>query len=292
MTFPSSISVTQFTRVAALKNSVWEDAAKRLKMDAAESYTEWSDTDLFGTAANIIELEDIRDIPQFGTPANIIKVPVYGQRQTSSVGGQPDAPDLEFMINWVGNKWESHAAEVVGTANSPFTIPASPNNVLTINGVNVTLTAGARTAAQVSTTINSNATDTGVTASASGTKLKLVSNTVGASIIIAGSSGLLTALGMTAGTTNPTENFRSYVQDGRSRGFMVALLTSQARDQGVGGLVTNVNGMGVSSPENALLFFRGKVESFLITPARDDAATITLNLSTQSDFFGPFTQNS
>jgi len=52
-----------------------------------------------------VELPDIRDMPSFGTPSNLVKVPVYGQAQTQAIGAQSDAPDLEFVVNYVPSKW-------------------------------------------------------------------------------------------------------------------------------------------------------------------------------------------
>ena len=43
----------------------------------------------------------IRDFPSFGTPANIVNVPQYGQRVSSQISGQSDAPTLEFSLNYV-----------------------------------------------------------------------------------------------------------------------------------------------------------------------------------------------
>ena len=50
---------------------------------------------------------NIREFPSLGTPANIVNVPVYGQSISSQVGGQADAPTLEFTLNYVP---EVHAA--------------------------------------------------------------------------------------------------------------------------------------------------------------------------------------
>ena len=54
---------------------------------------------------NVVELPDIRDMPSFGTPANIVKVPSYGAAITQSIGAQPDAPDLEFTLNYDPQAW-------------------------------------------------------------------------------------------------------------------------------------------------------------------------------------------
>ena len=43
--------------------------------------------------------------------------------------------------------------------------------------------------------------------------------------------------------------------------------------------------------QNALVFFKGRLESLLVTPARDEAIQGTLAMSVQSSFFGLFTMN-
>jgi len=50
-------------------------------------------------------------------------------------------------------------------------------------------------------------------------------------------------------------------------------------------------GSSQQAPANFIerIYFVGKVESLLTTPARDDAMTATVALSIQSDFYGPFT---
>ena len=42
----------------------------------------------------------VREFPSIGTPANIVNVPVYGQKTSSQVQGQADAPSLEITINY------------------------------------------------------------------------------------------------------------------------------------------------------------------------------------------------
>jgi len=67
--------------------------------------TEGGFTSLFTLITDYNLIEDIRDMPSVGAPANIVKVPVYGQAQTQSIGAQSDAPDLELTINFVPSKW-------------------------------------------------------------------------------------------------------------------------------------------------------------------------------------------
>lgn len=107
MAFLTSISATQFSRVMlsreAVPTTLTESALKALFAGGATG--EW------------LELPDIRDMPSFGTPSNLVKVPVYGQAQTQAIGAQSDAPDLEFVINYVPSKWAKAGATFASTGN-------------------------------------------------------------------------------------------------------------------------------------------------------------------------------
>jgi hypothetical protein len=59
----------------------------------------------FTTAADFAEVKNVREFPQIGTPANIVNVPVYGQKTSSQIQGQADAPTLELTINYVPSEW-------------------------------------------------------------------------------------------------------------------------------------------------------------------------------------------
>jgi len=93
MTFPTSISAAQFSALAVSRDAV------------PGSITEANLKTNFATAADFVEIKNIRDMPSFGTPANIVKVPVYGQAQTQSIGAQSDAPDLELTVNYIPSEW-------------------------------------------------------------------------------------------------------------------------------------------------------------------------------------------
>jgi hypothetical protein len=55
-----------------------------------------------GTAdADHVRMPSVREFPSIGTPANIVNVPVYGQKTSSQVQGQADAPTLEVTVNYV-----------------------------------------------------------------------------------------------------------------------------------------------------------------------------------------------
>lgn len=98
MAFPTSISAAQFSALAISIDTV--AAATAVATPTATNLKA-----AFATSADYVEIENIRDMPSFGTPANIVKVPVYGQAQTQSIGAQSDAPDLELTINYVPGDW-------------------------------------------------------------------------------------------------------------------------------------------------------------------------------------------
>lgn len=59
----------------------------------------------FSSSASFTEVKNVREFPQIGTPANIVNVPVYGQKNSSQIQGQADAPNLEVTINYVPSEW-------------------------------------------------------------------------------------------------------------------------------------------------------------------------------------------
>jgi len=188
MTFPTSISAAQYSAIAISRSAV------------PATLNETNLKANFAAASNYLEIKNIRDMPAFGTPANIVKVPVYGQAQTQSIGAQSDAPDLELTVNFVPNDWAKAGAAFTSTGT----------------------------------------------------------------------------LGDAVG-------------DGVAKVFQVALLTAKPVSLMTGGTTANVAGSLAAPVPNALIYFVGKVESLLITPARDDSMTATVALSIQSDFYGPYT---
>jgi hypothetical protein len=62
----------------------------------------------FATATSLRNyslVSNVRSFPAIGSPANVVNVPVFGQRQSQTVGGQSDAPSLEVTINYIANDW-------------------------------------------------------------------------------------------------------------------------------------------------------------------------------------------
>jgi hypothetical protein len=175
MAYPTAITSAHYSKLLMFTGSV-----------PAQPWTTTNLSTPFVTATNVTEITNIRDMPALGTPANIVKVPVYGQAQSQSVGAQSDAPDLEIVINYVPSIWQAGSA---------------PANL---------------------------------------------------------------------------------VADGVSKVFMFSFLTAKPTST-----LYTVGGLGTAP--NANFFFVGRLESMLVQPARDDAATATLALSIQSDFLGPTT---
>jgi hypothetical protein len=184
MAFMTSIGAAQYSSLAVSKLAV------------PGSLTEANLKGCFPITANsFLEMQNIRDLPAFGTPANIVKVPVYGQAQTQSVGAQSDAPDLEVTVNFVPTQW----------------VPAG------------------------------------------------------------------------VAFSGATATFGDAKGDGITKVFQFALLPAKP----TAGIAAVAGQLG--TVPNAVWYFLGKVESMLVQPARDDAATATVALSIQSDFFGPYT---
>lgn len=57
--------------------------------------------------ADHLRFPSVREFPSIGTPANIVNVPVYGQKTSSQVQGQSDAPSLEVTVNYVAEDMEA-----------------------------------------------------------------------------------------------------------------------------------------------------------------------------------------
>jgi hypothetical protein len=54
-----------------------------------------------------LRIAEVREFPAMGTPPNIVKVPVFGQKTSSSIQGQADSPQLEVTINYIPTAWAS-----------------------------------------------------------------------------------------------------------------------------------------------------------------------------------------
>jgi len=69
------------------------------------------------TALKYLQVSNVREFPAVGTPSNIVNVPVFGQRQSQTIGGQADAPTLDVTINYVPNDWAKGSTSTTWAAN-------------------------------------------------------------------------------------------------------------------------------------------------------------------------------
>ena len=63
---------------------------------------------------DVLRMPSVREFPAIGTPANIVNVPVYGQKTSSQVQGQSDAPSLEVTVNYVAEDMQDFYALIDG----------------------------------------------------------------------------------------------------------------------------------------------------------------------------------
>lgn len=68
---------------------------------ASEDVAGYAAAFVTANAASITRMPSVREFPSVGTPANIVNVPVYGQKTSSQIQGQADAPTLEITVNYV-----------------------------------------------------------------------------------------------------------------------------------------------------------------------------------------------
>jgi hypothetical protein len=91
-----------------------------------------------GTAdADHVRMPSVREFPSIGTPANIVNVPVYGQKTSSQVQGQADAPTLEVTVNYIADDMTA-IHNLVGT-NSVFRFMMAAQAVTEDEGASATL---------------------------------------------------------------------------------------------------------------------------------------------------------
>ena len=215
MTHLTSITSTQFSKFAVANVPVADGFCDSEK----EYFDLFRATELVNTNDHpVVYFGSMRDIPQTGTPANIVKVPVYGEDQSFSIGAQPDSPDLEFTLNLEPEVW---AEGVAATNANEF--HKSQIKRMTGNG---------KEYAMAFFYLNSK-------------------------------------------TENPVTR-----PGDREASFSLGGAAMQAE----------VEYNAVGSKANSLMFFRGRVESVLYNPMRDDASTATVTLSiTSPDFYGLYT---
>lgn len=178
MAFPNSIGASIFSTIC-----VYDGASSIASVDTEAEFKA-----LFADDTDFVEIKNVRSMPSLGTPANIVKVPVFGQSTSSSIGAQADAPDLELELNLVPSEWAAGSA-----------------------------------------------------------------------------------LG-------------DMVQDGVNKVFMVVYARSKPPS-------LEVTTAGIGAVPNAIIFFKGKIESFQHTAGLSDADTANVALSIDGPFYGFYTQN-
>jgi len=85
---------------------------------------------------DVKRMPSVREFPSIGTPANIVNVPVYGQKTSSQVQGQADAPSLEITVNYVAEDMTAFHALIDGNPKTfRFMMTATPVTEAECTGV-------------------------------------------------------------------------------------------------------------------------------------------------------------
>jgi hypothetical protein len=79
-----------------------------------------------------------------------------------------------------------------------------------------------------------------------------------------------------------TGNFGDAVSDNVSKVFQFTMMKQKPTNY-------NMVAGGIGTVLNTQFYFIGRIESYQVTPARDDAVTADVQLSVQSELLGPFT---
>lgn len=203
MTHISSIGAAIYTDLSVYVGTV---AAGKAETPATmpATYDSTGFQAMFATAGNTpkyAKIPNVREFPAIGAQPNIVNVPVYGQKQSQTIGGQSDAPSIEITVNYVPAEWAKN----------------------------------------------------------------------------------------TAGST-PDVTLGNLVGDGVSRIWRFTLLNSDST--GTAGLAQgkyDSNAGGLGTVQNSQWFFKGRIESILVTPNLTDTTTATVAISVQSDFYGAYT---
>lgn len=70
------------------------------------------------TALKYLQIANVREFPGFGAQPNLVKVPVYGQKTTATIGGQSDLPDFTVTINYVPGDWAPGTTNTTWASNA------------------------------------------------------------------------------------------------------------------------------------------------------------------------------
>lgn len=88
---------------------------------------------LFTTATGAnkyFQILNVREFPAIGAQPNIVNVPVFGQKQSQTVGGQSDAPTLEITVNYVATDWVKGTTASLWTAGNLTTRGSELGNIV------------------------------------------------------------------------------------------------------------------------------------------------------------------
>jgi len=89
------------------------------------------------TLADCLRMPSVREFPSIGTPSNIVNVPVYGQKTSSQIQGQSDAPTLEVTVNYVADDL-TELYELIGSKSVfRFSMADSALTVSEVNGATI-----------------------------------------------------------------------------------------------------------------------------------------------------------
>ncbi|QGH74742.1 hypothetical protein DSS3PM1_00066 [Bacteriophage DSS3_PM1] len=90
-----------------------------------------------GGAADTVRMPSVREFPAIGNAANITNVPVFGQKQSSQVSGQADAPTMDVTVNYVPSEMEE--IETLKKQRVAFRFMMAREEVTVAEGAGVTL---------------------------------------------------------------------------------------------------------------------------------------------------------
>ena len=130
----SSITAVRFTELAISTATVSAEDRRNMVADSEAALFRTA----FATPSMVTSIGQVREFPNLGTPANIVNVPNYGASISSQVGGQADAPDLTFTLNYVPGEAGHARLNELRTAGEPVSFRARLTDVENIG----TLTMG------------------------------------------------------------------------------------------------------------------------------------------------------
>lgn len=95
----TALSGTGIANAASISNT---DAPSLFRAPVSVATTTYSE---LTHAQQFVRITHIKEFPAMGTPANIVKVPVYGKKNSVQIQGQADAPTMELTLNYIPALW-------------------------------------------------------------------------------------------------------------------------------------------------------------------------------------------